>query len=152
MENRKTYIVTGATSGIGLALIEGLLIKEHQVIGVGRSPERCLEQSTRLGNLFPDQKVVYLTADLSLQPEIHSLVQEVKEVLDQWGRKGLDGLINNAGTFTYWQKYTAEGFETQWAVNHLAPFLLTNLLLPLLEKSRDARVVMVSEEDRLKVI
>jgi NAD(P)-dependent dehydrogenase (short-subunit alcohol dehydrogenase family) len=56
----------------------------------------------------------------------------------------LDGLINNAGTFTYWQKLTPEGFETQWAVNHLAPFLLTNLLVPLLEKKKDARVVTVS--------
>jgi NAD(P)-dependent dehydrogenase (short-subunit alcohol dehydrogenase family) len=144
MENKKTFVVTGATSGIGAAIVEGLLERKHQVIGVGRSPERCSEQLSRLGDLYPNPKVAYLTADLSLQPEIHALAKEVGEVLDEWGLKGLDGLVNNAGTFTYWQKYTQEGFETQWAVNHLAPFLLTNLLLPLLEKSQDARVVTVS--------
>jgi NAD(P)-dependent dehydrogenase (short-subunit alcohol dehydrogenase family) len=144
MENMRTYVVTGATSGIGLAIVEGLLEKEQQVIGVGRSSERCAEQKTRLGDLYPGQKIAYLVADLSLQPEIHALAKNVEDVLNEWGVNGLDGLVNNAGTFTYWQKYTQEGFETQWAVNHLAPFLLTNLLLHLLEKSRDARVVTVS--------
>jgi NAD(P)-dependent dehydrogenase (short-subunit alcohol dehydrogenase family) len=144
MNNNKSFVVTGATSGIGLAIVEGLLEKGHQVIGVGRSPQRCSEQLARLGKLFPQRKFSYLVADLSLQPEIHTLAMEVEEVLDDWGLKGLDGLVNNAGTFTYWQKYTPEGFETQWAVNHLAPFLLTNLLLHLMEKSQMARVVTVS--------
>ena len=144
MKNNQVFVVTGATSGIGLAVVEGLLEKDHRVIGVGRSPERCKDQLTRLQERYPDQKITYLTADLSLQSDIRSMSNEVKEVLDEWELKGLDGLVNNAGTFTYWQKYTPEGFETQWAVNHLAPFLLTNLLLPLLEKSQDARVVTVS--------
>jgi NAD(P)-dependent dehydrogenase (short-subunit alcohol dehydrogenase family) len=60
------------------------------------------------------------------------------------GNNCLDALINNAGTFQYWLTLTPEGFETQWAVNHLAPFLLTYELLPLLQKSTGGRVVTVS--------
>jgi NAD(P)-dependent dehydrogenase (short-subunit alcohol dehydrogenase family) len=60
--------------------------------------------------------------------------------------KVLDGLVNNAGTVPYWFTQTAEGFETQWAVNHLAGFLLTVELLPLLEAAPWARVVTVSSE------
>jgi NAD(P)-dependent dehydrogenase (short-subunit alcohol dehydrogenase family) len=143
-ERKKTFVITGATSGIGLKIVEGLLEKNHRVIGIGRSPQSCSEQMERLKDLYPDQMVTYLLADLSLQPDIHAVGREISKVLDDWGVDGLDGLVNNAGTFTYWQKYTPEGFETQWAVNHLAPFLLTNLLLPHLEGSLDARVITIS--------
>jgi retinol dehydrogenase 12 len=52
------------------------------------------------------------------------------------GKTSLDGLINNAATFSYWFTLTADGVELQWAVNHLAPFLLTHELLPLLQRRR----------------
>ena len=141
---KKTYVITGATSGIGLAIMEGLAELGHDLIGIGRSPERCEDQNERLIELFPASKINYLVADLSNQIDIREVVNEIDEVLSFWGNDGLDGLINNAGTFTFWQTLTEEGFETQWAVNHLAPFLLTNLLLPLLEKKADARVITIS--------
>ncbi len=141
---KKTFVITGATSGIGLAIVEGLLEKEMNLIAIGRSAERCQEQQNRLQENFSQGKIHYLVADLSLQPEIRSVVDDVDEVLNQWGLDALDGLVNNAGTFTFWQTLTPEGFETQWAVNHLAPFLLTQLLLPRLQKSTDARVVTIS--------
>jgi len=140
----KTYLITGATSGIGLAIMENLAEKGHCLIGVGRSQQRCSEQELRLRGIYPESKLVYLVADLSRQNEIHSLAGEVGELISRWDKKGLNGLVNNAGTFTFWQKLTAEGFETQWAVNHLAPFLLTNLLLPYLEIYPSSRVITVS--------
>jgi NAD(P)-dependent dehydrogenase (short-subunit alcohol dehydrogenase family) len=142
--NKKTYLITGATSGIGLAMMEELAKKGPNLIGVGRSPALCESQKERLLELFPDNKIEYLLADLSSQKEIRQLVNEVENLLSTWNAEGLDGLINNAGTFTYWQRLTPEGFETQWAVNHLAPFLLTNLLLPQMKKKSNARVITVS--------
>jgi retinol dehydrogenase 12 len=141
---RKTYLITGATSGIGLAIMGGLAEKGFDLIGIGRSQDSCKLQSERLKEAYPGVRLVYLVADLSIQQDIRAAVKEIKRILSDWGKDGLDGLINNAGTFTYWQKLTEEGFETQWAVNHLAPFLLTNLLLPVLKKKADARVITVS--------
>lgn len=149
-ETKRTILITGATSGIGLALMEGLAQKGHQLIGVGRSPERCKTQKERLRESFPDLKIEYLVADLSSQIEIRNLVKDIEFVLSKWNTEGLDGLINNAGTFTFWQSLTPEGFETQWAVNHLAPFLLTNLLLPFLHKKANARVITVSSGSHYK--
>jgi NAD(P)-dependent dehydrogenase (short-subunit alcohol dehydrogenase family) len=140
----KTYLVTGATSGIGLAIMEELARKGHQLIGIGRSTERCQKTLTKLKDAHPDSNIEYLRADLSNQSQIRDVVIKVRTILESWGMDGLDGLINNAGTFTYWQRFTSEGFETQWAVNHLAPFLLTNLLLPLLEQNESSRVITVS--------
>ena len=77
---------------------------------------------------------------------MHALRGEIQNILEAHGRPGLDGLVNNAGTFTYWLTLTPEGFETQWAVNHLAPFLLTQLLLPQLLAAPAARVVTVSSD------
>ena len=141
---RKTYLVTGATSGIGLAIIQKLAAQGHNLIGIGRSEVRCLDTEKNIQTNHPLLRIKYLVADLTHQAQIRNAVRQVEEILEGWGEDGLDGLINNAGTFTYWQKLTAEGFETQWAVNHLAPFLLTNLLLPYLEKKPSSRVITVS--------
>jgi len=140
----KTYVVTGATSGIGLALVEQLLERGFNVIGIGRSPERCTFQRERLLAKCLAGRVAYSLADLSVQAEIRKVARGIEQIVSEWRVEGLDGLINNAGTFTFWQTLTPEGFETQWAVNHLAPFLLTHELLPLLSRSPDARVITVS--------
>ena len=140
----KTYVITGATSGIGLAAAEELVRRGAGVIGIGRSEERCRQARNRLLALDPQAQVSVLTADLSLQSQVRALRPAIQQVLDAAGKTGLDGLVNNAGTFTYWMELTPEGVEMQWAVNHLAPFLLTNVLLPLLIAAPSARVVTVS--------
>lgn len=140
----RTDVVTGATSGIGRALIEILASKGGSVIGVGRGAARCDETRAELEHLAGAGHVAICRADLSLQTEVRALAAEISDLLDRWGAVGLDGLVNNAGTFTFWQTLTPEGFETQWAVNHLAPFLLTNELLPRLAAAPQSRVVTVS--------
>jgi retinol dehydrogenase 12 len=140
----KTFVITGATSGIGLAVAKSLVQQGAGLIGIGRSPERCRAAECRLRGLNPDAQVRCLVADLSLQSQVRGLAAGVQQTLAGWGKTGLDGLVNNAGAFTFWLTYTPEGFETQWAVNHLAPFLVTHELLPLLQAAPAARVVTVS--------
>jgi NAD(P)-dependent dehydrogenase (short-subunit alcohol dehydrogenase family) len=140
----QVFVITGATSGIGYALTQTLLEKQAVVIGVGRSKERCGRAEQQLRDQFPESKFSYCVAELSLQHEVRQLALEIGTILREWKVPGLDGLINNAGTFTFWRTITDEGFETQWAVNHLAAFLLTNQLLPLLLLSEKAKVITVS--------
>jgi NAD(P)-dependent dehydrogenase (short-subunit alcohol dehydrogenase family) len=142
--SERTYLITGATSGIGLALMKGLAAKETGLIGIGRSPDLCQKVEVELQEGNPSSWIRYLVADLSRQDQIRKAAAEVKTLLEERPGAGLDGLVNNAGTFTFWQTFTPEGFETQWAVNHLAPFLLTNLLLPVLETTGQARVITIS--------
>lgn len=140
----KTYVVTGATSGIGLAAAELLVQAGANVIGVGRSAERCQQSVQRLARLNPGAAVHYLTADLAVQAEVRRLAGQIESLLAAQGKTALDGLVNNAGLYTFWLALTPDGVETQWAVNHLAGFLLARLLLPLLQAAPRARVVTVS--------
>lgn len=139
---QKTVVVTGATSGIGLAVVKLLLEKDCSVIGIGRSAGRCREVQA---NLHPaGGRLQMLVADLSLQAQVLQVAQEVQGLLGARGLAALDGLINSAATVPFWQTFTPEGFDMQWAVNHLAPFLLTHKLLPLLKRAPLGRVVTVS--------
>ncbi len=141
---QRIFVVTGATSGIGLAVVEALVRQGAFVIGVGRDPGRGAALEARLGGGALPGRVRSLTADLALQSEVRALAAAVRAEVAAAGRDWLDGLINNAGTFTFHRLLTAEGFERQWAVNHLAPFLLTHELLPLLSAAPMGRVVTVS--------
>jgi retinol dehydrogenase-12 len=140
----KTIVVTGATSGIGLAVAESLASQGATIIGVGRSEERCRRAEQRLRGAYPNTQVEYCLADLSEQSQVLKAAEYIRQKVSSDGRPGLDGLVNNAGTFTYWMTLTAEGFEMQWAVNHLSVFLLTHELLPVLGSASAARVVTVS--------
>ena len=142
--SNKTFVVTGATSGIGLATTDLLASQGAHMIGVGRSAERCWQAENRLRAAHPGAIVEYCIADLSMQSQVRKLAAEIREKLNSGGSARLDGLVNNAGTFTYWLTLTPEGFEMQWAVNHLSAFLLTHELLPLLQAAPAARVVTVS--------
>lgn len=142
----KTFVVTGATSGIGFATAEMLARRGAAVIGVGRSAERCRQSEAYLRRLSEGAPVHYLLADLSVQSEVLRLAAEIRRQLAEDGAAALDGLVNNAATFTYWLSLTPDGIETQWAVNHLAAFALTRQLLPLLLAAPSARVVTVSSD------
>jgi retinol dehydrogenase-12 len=138
----KTCLVTGATSGIGFETALALVKQGARVIGVGRDPARCADAAARIAAVaagVPGADVRYEVADLSSQAEVRALAVRVA------GREPrLDVLVNNAGLFTFHRAESVDGIEMQLAVNHLAAFLLTNELLPLLAAAPRARVVFLS--------
>ena len=140
----KTVVVTGATSGIGFATARELAQKGARVIGIGRSKTRCTEAEALIKTTVPAGVITFYQADLASQKQIRALAATITDQIKREGRGVLDALINNAGTFTSWFVTTGEGFELQFAVNHLAPFLLTHQLLPLLMAAPAGRIVSVS--------
>jgi NAD(P)-dependent dehydrogenase (short-subunit alcohol dehydrogenase family) len=133
----RTVLVTGGTGGIGLATAAGLAGLGARVGIVGRDPARAEAAAERLRGT--GGQVDVFTADVSSQREVRRLAQEV---LTAYPR--LDVLVNNVGGFWASRHTTEDGLERTFAVNHLAPFLLTNLLLDRLRASAPARVVTVS--------
>jgi NAD(P)-dependent dehydrogenase (short-subunit alcohol dehydrogenase family) len=140
----KVIIITGATSGIGLATAKELAGKGAYIIGTGRSAERCAKAEKEIMENCPNGKVCYIRADLSSLTEVKRLAALIRERLASNGINHIDVLINNAGTVSSWYVSTVDGFELQFAVNHLAPFLLTGELLPLLQHSKEGTVIGVS--------
>jgi retinol dehydrogenase-12 len=135
----KICLVTGATLGIGKETALGLARKGAHVVIVGRDEARTRETAAWIARESGNAQVDFLIADLSSQAEVRRLAQEFK---DKYPR--LDVLLNNAGAIFTRRELTAEGFERTWALNHLAEFLLTGLLLDRLEASAPARIVNVA--------
>lgn len=134
----RVALVTGATGGIGLATAAELLRRGIRVLVHGRtraSAEAAVE-ALRAGDAVGTARAVW--ADLAVLAEVRALADQVLE------EKRLDVLLHNAGVERWERSLTPDGFEQTFAVNHLAPFLLTHLLTPLLARSAPARVVFVS--------
>ncbi|HKH11866.1 MAG TPA: SDR family oxidoreductase [Rubrobacter sp.] len=136
----KVALVTGGTSGIGKATATALAAMGADVVVVGRDRERGEKAAAEI-RAQTGGKVDLALADLSSQAEVRGLAEEFKRRYDR-----LDVLVNNAGLVQSTRTETVDGMETTFATNHLAPFLLTNLLLDLLERSAPSRVVTVSSE------
>jgi NAD(P)-dependent dehydrogenase (short-subunit alcohol dehydrogenase family) len=136
-------VVSGATSGLGRAVAQGLARQGIAVIGIGRNPELCRQAEHEL-NALSHSPVRFLVADLALQARVRRVAVEIRGALKDWGAGWLNALINNAAAVPTQRTLTSEGFDLQWAVNHLAPFLLTHELLPLLQAAPWARLVTVS--------
>jgi retinol dehydrogenase 14 len=134
----KTVLVTGATSGIGKATARALARMGARVLIVGRDPAKCAAVQDEL-KADTGGTVERLAADLSSQASIRQLAEEVRSRTG-----GLHVLVNNAGGYFGSRRLTVDGLEYTFALNHLAYFLLTNLLLDMLVKSAPARVVSVS--------
>jgi len=135
----KTAVVTGATSGIGLSTAKRLAGRDCYVIGIGRDETRCDTAKSEVLQYAPMARVEYVLGDLSTTPGVRGVAEQVKALTDR-----VDSLVHCAGTVSSWFVSTSEGFELQFAVNHLAPFLLTLELMDCLEKSDDARVLVLS--------
>jgi NAD(P)-dependent dehydrogenase (short-subunit alcohol dehydrogenase family) len=142
----KTAVITGATSGIGLATAKLFALHGAQVIGVGRDATRCRQADESIRALCPEADVVYLVADLSSQKQIRRLAEEIRLQLARTHTPCLDILVNNAGTYSQNKVLTEDGIEKTFAVNHMAPFLLTNALLPELKHSPAGRVITISSD------
>lgn len=134
----RTVLVTGGTGGIGLATAVGLAEMGARVAITGRDPERAETAARRIGAAGASEVEVFL-ADLSSQAAARRLAQEVLAKLSV-----IDVLVNNVGGYWRSRHVTADGLERTYALNHLAPFLLTALLLERLKESASARVVTVS--------
>lgn len=140
----KTVLITGATSGIGLASAAILSNMGAYVIGVGRDPGRNEKAKREILLKIPNAKIEYLLANLASQAQVRKLSQEVRDLFDKHGEESLDVLVNNAGIYLEKNQYSVDGIEKTFAVNHLAPFLLTHELLDLLKNSEQPRVLTVT--------
>ena len=137
----RVCLVTGANAGVGKATATGLARMGATVVMVCRNLERGETAQAEIAADSGSQDVDLLIADLSSQGSVRKLARTFTSKYPQ-----LHVLINNAGTITRRRRITVDGLETQFAVNHLAPFLLTNLLLETLKASAPARVVTVSSQ------
>ena len=135
----KTCVVTGANAGIGKATALGLARMGATVVMVCRSPERGEAALAEIKRASGNDSVSVLLADLSSQAAIRRLVVDYKSQFPN-----LHVLINNAGIVPQKRTVTEDGLEMQFAVNHLAYFLLTDLLLDVLRSSAPARIVNVT--------
>jgi NAD(P)-dependent dehydrogenase (short-subunit alcohol dehydrogenase family) len=142
----KTVLVTGANNGIGLETARALAAAGAHLILVCRDQRRGatardgIARTSNLSNV-PD----LIVADLFSQADIHRAAADIRQRYDR-----LDVLINNAGDVFSKRELTADGIEKTFALNHLAPFLLTNLLLDLLKAAPQGRIVAVSSEIHAK--
>jgi NAD(P)-dependent dehydrogenase (short-subunit alcohol dehydrogenase family) len=136
----KVVLITGGTSGIGKATANALAAMGARVVVIGRDEERG-ERAVEEIRRGTGGEVSLMLADLAVQADIRRLAEEFRERHD-----GLDVLINNAGLVQSKRIETPDGIETQLAINHLASFLLTNLLLDLLKASAPSRIVTVSSD------
>lgn len=134
-------VVTGASSGIGLETARALAAADYHVAMVVRDPMRGDAAYEAIRSSAPQAKLSLHRADLSSQSEIRTLAAELAERFPR-----IDRLVNNAGLIAEDYRETVDGMESTWAVNHLAYYLLTRLLLPHLKKAEGARIVSVASE------
>jgi retinol dehydrogenase-14 len=137
----KTALITGGTSGIGKATAVALAAMGADVVVVGRNRDRGEAAVGEIKSQSHSESVELMLADLSAQDEVRGLADTFMERYER-----LDVLANNAGLVQSKRTETADGIETTLAINHLAPFLLTNLLLDRLKQSAPSRVITVSSE------
>ena len=137
----KICVVTGATSGIGLITAQALARQGATLIVVARNPERGAATVSRIQQETGNSAVELMVADLSAQAQVRQLANEIQQ---RFAR--LHVLVNNAGALFARRQLSADGLEMTFALNHLAYFLLTNLLLDPLKAADSARIVNVSSE------
>jgi NAD(P)-dependent dehydrogenase (short-subunit alcohol dehydrogenase family) len=139
--SQRIALVTGATSGIGLHTALGLARGGMRVIVHGRDQARTEAAQRFVRERSGSDRVEAALGDFSRLAEVRRLADQILT-----GNERLDVLVNNAGLFSPQYRYSTDGFELTFAVNHLAPFLLTNLLLDRLKASAPARIVTVASE------
>jgi len=144
-------VVTGANSGIGkatateLARLGGRVVMVCRDEGRGREAQSEIRAAAQKAHPSREDTVDLRIADLAVQEEVYHLGETIRADYDR-----LDVLVNNAGVFLDSREETADGIEATFAINHLAPFLLTHLVLPRLRETAgragEARIITVSSE------
>lgn len=135
----KMVVVTGGTHGIGYETARGLAVSGATVLLVGRDARRGGPAVANMQQQTGNTNVSFLQGDLSSLAEVRRLAEQITRQYPH-----VHVLVNNAGGVNIQRTVTAEGLEATFVTNHLAPFLLTNLVLPILKASAPARVVNVS--------
>ena len=136
----KTVVITGATSGIGTETARALADMGARVVLINRNPQKAEGVAEDLRRTATGQ-IELVRGDMS---SFASIREAAAEVLDRYPK--IDVFISNAGVFRARRHETTDGLEEVFAVNHLAPFLLTNLLLERLRASAPSRIVIVASE------
>jgi len=134
----KTIVITGSTDGIGKLVAKQLAAEGHQIIIHGRKPEKLNAVKGEIISSTNNQNILAFNADLSNINEVKSLATSISETVSS-----IDVLINNAGVFKSNTLTNKEGLDLRFVVNYLAPFVLTNELMPLLNKG-ESRIINLS--------
>src|SRR5580765_5730562 len=142
--NGKICLITGATSGIGAVTARELARLGATVVGIGRNADRCAARERDIRQQTGNQNVRFLVADLSSQAQVRDVAARF---LAEYPR--LHVLVNNVGGLFPTIQRSVDGIEMTLALNHLAPFLLTMLLLDRLKASAPARIVVVSSDSHV---
>ena len=137
----KVVVITGASSGIGLETAKRLAAQGGEIVMVVRDRTRGEQGKAQVAEVASGMPPVLLLADLSVQAQIRRVADAIKGRYDR-----IDILINKAGNAFNTRRESADGLELTWATNHLAPFLLTDLLLPLLTAAPAGRIVNLTTE------
>lgn len=146
----KTVVITGAASGIGLALSRLVVSRGARLIGIGHSRKRCEKAEAMFMKVKNKSRVVVLPSELSQLSSVRELAARIKRQLNKWGTRELDALVLNAAVVAFRQIWTSEGFDTQWVVNYLSGFLLTHLLMGELIGAEKARLISVSSNSHYR--
>jgi NAD(P)-dependent dehydrogenase (short-subunit alcohol dehydrogenase family) len=138
------YVVTGGTSGVGRAVAIELAKKGYSVVILGRDSIKARETAVELRNAGAP-RADFLTGDLSSLQDVRRLADELRVRFSP-----IAALVNNAGALFLRRQLSRDGFEMTWALNHLAYFLLTTLLLDVIVRTSTARIVNVASEAHAK--
>ncbi len=140
MSTAKTIVVTGATAGLGMESALQLAAQGHRLMLVGRSPEKLAHVAERVRDAGAVEVDTFV-ADFASLESVRGLAAELRSKLDR-----IDVLLNNAGGVNDKRTLTADGFEATFAVNHLAGFLLTELVKDLVVAAAPSRIVFTSSD------
>ena len=134
-------VITGANSGLGKISAQELAKKGHPIVMLCRNLDKARPVQQELQALAPNTPIDLIQCDLASLSSVRQAADEVRSRHDR-----IDVLMNNGGQLIDREQYSPDGYELTFATNHLGPFLLTNLLLPLLRNAQNARVITISSE------
>ncbi|MBC8770262.1 SDR family NAD(P)-dependent oxidoreductase [Arenibacter sp. BSSL-BM3] len=135
----KTIVITGSTDGIGKLAAIQLAKKGHEVYLHGRNKEKLTAVISEIKELSKNENVKGFVTDFSDLDEVSLMAEQIKNEIPK-----IDVLINNAGIFKSKTATNKNGLDTRIVVNYLAPYMLTNAILPIIRKSKEARIINLS--------